>query len=175
MAGASLSILIVTGTISLELPARSVQAPFRTVPAPEVLSVSVADAHTTLPLCTKPWSPPVKVTVTGTVRFQPAAFGAGDTSGAEIVGGVLSILIVTDFVVVTPTLFVAEQVRVWPVVSAVSSVEPQPVVDAMPLIASATIHSTVTSLRYQPSPPATPVIFGVTVGALPHAFVNTAT
>src|SRR5580765_5077795 len=85
-------------------------------------------------------------------------------------GAVLSILIVTDADATPPTPLVAVHVNVCPVVSAVSVVGLQPVLFAIPLNGSCTVHETLTSLRYHPPPPAAPVTFDVIDGTVPHSF-----
>ena len=83
-----------------------------------------------------------------------------------VIGPVLSILIVTEAEPERPELFVAEQVRVVPVVSEVKLDVLQPVEDAMPDSPSVTVQLTVTSLVYQPFDPAVPEMEGVITGAV---------
>src|SRR5215467_10086057 len=83
-----------------------------------------------------------------------------------ISGGVLSILTVTEVDVDRPAPFVAEQVSVTPVVSAVSVVDVQPDEDAIPDSGSVTFQVTPTLLLYQPLLPNVPVICGVIMGGV---------
>lgn len=76
----------------------------------------------------------------------------------DIRGGVLSILIVTDAELDRPALLIAEQVRVTPEVSAVRTVVPHPVEEAMPDSGSVKLQFTVTLLRYHPLLPGVPEI-----------------
>jgi hypothetical protein len=86
--------------------------------------------------------------------------------GRLSVGAVLSILIVTEFEVESPALFVAEQVRVVPVVSEVRVEGVQPVEVLIPDSLSVTVQLTVTLLIYQPLVPAVPEMDGVITGAV---------
>ena len=83
-----------------------------------------------------------------------------------IPGFVLSILIVTEAEFESPALFVAEQVRVRPIVSEVRMDVVQPVELLMPDSASVTVQLTVTSLLYQPFDPAVPEMDGVIKGTV---------
>ena len=65
-----------------------------------------------------------------------------------------------------PAPFVAEQVSVTPVVSAVSVVPEQPFEDATPDSGSAADQTTETLLRYQPFGPIVPDIVGVITGGV---------
>ena len=79
-----------------------------------------------------------------------------------MLGGVLSIFIVTGAELVSPAPFVAEQVSVTPAVSAVSVVvELQPEDDAIPDSESLTFQVTVTLLSYQPLLPSVPEMCGM--------------
>ena len=98
--------------------------------------------------------------------FQPLTFGAGVLLTNVIPGIVLSILIVTEAELESPTLFVAEQVRVTPVVSEVRVDVVQPVEVLMPDSASVAVQLTVTSLLYQPFDPAVPEMDGVITGTV---------
>ena len=81
-------------------------------------------------------------------------------------GGVWSILMVTGTDAVSPTPFVAEQVRVTPAVSVVNVVEVHPEDDAIPDSGSVTFQETVTVLRYHPLFPKVPAIAGVMTGGV---------
>ena len=98
--------------------------------------------------------------------FQPLTFGAGVLLTNVIPGFVLSILIVTETELESPTLFVAEQVRVLPVVPEVKLDGVQPVEVLMPDSPSVTVQLTVTLLVYQPFDPAAPEMDGVITGAV---------
>ena len=80
-------------------------------------------------------------------------------------GPVLSSLIVTEFELVPPAL-VAVQVRVVPVVSAVSVVALHPEEEVMADSGSLTVQLTFTLLVYQPLLPAVPVTLGVMTGGV---------
>jgi hypothetical protein len=85
--------------------------------------------------------------------------------GRESCGAVLSILIVTEAELVNPALFVAEQVKVVPVVSAVRFEGEQPFEERIPDSLSVTDQVTFTLLLYQPFEPAVPV-FGMMPGGV---------
>ena len=86
--------------------------------------------------------------------------------GRERTGAVLSTLIVTETESESPTLFVAEQVKVEPSVFEVIFEAVQPDEDEIPDSASSTVQLTVTSLMYQPPEPAVPLMFGVMTGTV---------
>src|SRR5690349_6564153 len=83
-----------------------------------------------------------------------------------MVGGILSILIVTGTDAVRPTPFVAEQVKVTPAVSAVRVLAPQPVEEATPDSGSPTSHVTVTLPVYQSLLPNGPATCGTITGGV---------
>lgn len=87
-------------------------------------------------------------------------------TGSVKVGAVLSSLTVTETELDRPTLFVAEQVNVMPVVSVLKLEVVQPVEEAIPDSGSLTVQLTVTSPLYQPFDPATPLMLGVMTGAV---------
>jgi hypothetical protein len=142
---------------SLTLPAWSVQVPDADCPSPSALSTS-SGLHDATPDVA---SDPLKRTVTDPA-FQPAPFAIGE-GVAVAAGGVASRRIVTDSVVVPPSL-VAVQVNVWPAESDVIDTAPQPLLDVICDSGSDTAQLTDKSLVYQPSLPGTPLTDGVIVG-----------
>src|SRR6188474_545781 len=100
------------------------------------------------------------------LRYQPLFPAVPAMTVRVVTGPVLSILIVTETEPERPELFVAEQVRVVPVVSEVKLDVLQPVEDAMPDSPSVTVQLTVTLLVYQPLAPNVPEMDGVTTGAV---------
>jgi hypothetical protein len=110
----------------LTFPALSVQVPDAIWPAPSLLNV-IGEEQKAMP---ERLSVPLKETVTFEL-FQPLAFAEG-TALAFAVGGVWSILTVTDAELVSPAPFVAEHVKVVPAVSVVRVAAPHPVEEAIP-------------------------------------------
>jgi hypothetical protein len=96
------------------------------------------------------------------VITPPASTLDGEAVGASV-GGVASRVIVTERVLLPPRLL-AEHVKVTPLVSAVTEVALQPVLEVMSLSASVTVQLTPTSLVYHPLLPRVPVTFGVITG-----------
>src|SRR5262249_48662516 len=84
----------------------------------------------------------------------------------EMIGGVLSILIVTGTELDNPTPFVAEHVSVTPAVSAVSVEGLQPDEDAIPDSGAATVQLTFTMLVYHPLLRKVPEIIRTITGGL---------
>src|SRR5262245_10089308 len=80
------------------------------------------------------------------------------------VGGRMSLLIVALCEAVRPLPFVAEQVTVVPLVSALSVRPSQPAEDAMPDSGSLTSQLTLTAPVYQPARPAGPETFALITG-----------
>jgi hypothetical protein len=119
-------------------------------------------------------SVPVNVTVT-LVSFQPAAFGAGEAL-ANAMGGVMSILIVTDAVVDSPAPFVAVHVNTVPAVSVVSVVTAQLGLEsAMPDVGSLKFQATVVAELFQPAALGEGDTLGVTIGGVRSILTVTAT
>src|SRR5262245_58845882 len=90
-----------------------------------------------------------------------------------MIGGVLSILIVSGTELDNPTPFVAEHVSVTPAVSAMSVEVLQPYEDAIPDSESATLQLTFTVLLYNPLLPKVPEIIGTITGGLVSAAWST--
>jgi hypothetical protein len=111
--------------------------------------------------------PPVDLTTP--VAFTVASGTPGGSVPGEVVavvtGGVLSSFTVTETLVLRPAMFVAEQVKVVPAVSAVTVLLVQPVLDVMldPGEGSVTLQLTVTGdVLFQPAA----LGAGVTVGTI---------
>ena len=83
-------------------PALSMALPVITCPAPDVFTLT-GEGQVLIP---DNASEHVKVTVTGTVLFQPFPFGRGETA-ALIIGTVLSIFKTTEALAVAPDASVA--------------------------------------------------------------------
>ena len=98
--------------------------------------------------------------------YHPLVPSAPAITARVAVGLVLSILTVTELEAESPALFIAEHVRVVPVVSVVRFEMLHPVEEAMPDSASVTDQLTVTLLIYQPLAPAVPVMEGVITGGV---------
>ncbi|HEY6391023.1 MAG TPA: hypothetical protein VIX89_07085 [Bryobacteraceae bacterium] len=109
---------------------------------PAVSAVSVTGSQPDVLSTPDIESAAVQLTVT-LVLFQPAPVGDGETVGVTM-GAVKSILTTTEAELVKPALFVAEQVSVTPLVSAVRVVAPQPVLLLIPDSGSVTLQLTVT-------------------------------
>src|SRR2546427_2477841 len=103
-------------------------------------------------LTPEPSAPSVEPRFTVTfVLFQPRLLAAG-VRLAVTIGGVLSILIVTDSEALNPAPFVAKQVSVVPPVSVSSVTASQPVDEAIPDSSSLTDQDTLTAVLCQPFP-----------------------
>jgi hypothetical protein len=109
-------------------------------------------------------STPANATVTGWV-YQPLCAGF-DVGSAVTEGPVVSTLTTTLACALKPAVFVAEQVRVCPVVSPATMVAVQPDEGAMPDSGSETAHVTVTAPVYQPFAPAGPDSSGAIDGGV---------
>src|SRR5919204_6965806 len=109
--------------------------------------------------------PSVAENETETARLSQPFASAARPGVALTAGGVLSSFKVLLTVVVPPSL-VAEQVSVVPVVSAVSVIASQPLVERITDSGSVTDQFTVTLLVYQPFEPSVPVMTGVTTGGV---------
>src|SRR5438876_1112432 len=153
--GLVLSIFTVTLATALTLPALSVHVPLTSVPAVSAVRLLPA-MQLSMPLCTVPASPLlVKLTATS-VLFQPAALAAGVRTAVGALGGVLSMLI--SFTVTgsaaLPALSTQLPVLVtdW-FVPSVLTVAPVTVLMSMPdcpVLLSAQVKLTVTSVLFQP-------------------------
>ena len=93
------------------------------------------------------------------VLFQPLALGGGERLAVPV-GGVWSILIVTEAEFDMPAPLVAEQVTLVGGVSAVNDILSQPDVEAIPVSGSLTFQLTVTGPMYQLALPTLPAIWG---------------
>jgi hypothetical protein len=104
--------------------------------------------------------------------YQPS--WSGSLLGVTVtVGGVASLLIVTDAELDRPALLIAEQGKVVPVVSDVIGAATHPVLVTGVEMSSVTVQLTETSLVYQPLLPAVPTTLGVTTGAVLSIFTVT--
>jgi hypothetical protein len=155
-------LIPLTVAVALTFPALSVHKPLAVWPGPSVLSVMGA-VQLAMP---ERLSAPVNVTVT-LVLFHPAPFGAGDAA-AVAVGGVMSILTVTDADRVSPAPFTALHVKVVPAVSVVRAAGSQPVLasELMPDVGSLTFQLTVTFVLFQPAAVGAGDTLGVTIGGV---------
>jgi hypothetical protein len=156
-AGGVSSMLIGVTVAVPTFPALSAQEPDADWFAPCVLTMTGAE-QLEIPDIE---SIPVKVTVTEEL-FQPYASGSGERVPLTM-GGVVSRLMVTLWVVVPPAL-VAEQVKVCPVVSVVTDAGPQPVWLVIGATASVTFQVTVTLPVCQPLVPSVPATLGEMFG-----------
>jgi len=140
--------------IETELPCVVVDCVKSTLDAPlgeipDVASVAVKPAY-----CVPRHQP----LVPGTVHESPAG-------RSETVGGVASLLMVTELEDVPPPL-VALQVRVVPVVSVEIVVGSHPLDEEMALSGSETVQLTLTFETYQPLLPIVPETWGVILGGV---------
>jgi len=138
-----------------------------TVPAVSAVKVTGSQPLDNSVLTPDTGSLRVQLTVTS-VLFQPAAFGAGLTTGVTT-GGVRSIFTTTDAELVRPAPSTAEHVNVVPAVSADKVAVPQPELEVMPDSGSVTLQLTVTGavVIHPPTPAA-----GLTVGTMTGGVVS---
>jgi hypothetical protein len=118
-------------------------------------------------------STPEKATLRGWV-YQPLCAGF-DVGSAATDGPVVSTLTTTLTCAPNPSVFVAEQLSVWPVVSPPTVVVAQPDEEAMPDSGSATAHITVTAPVYQPFAPSVPDNWGAIDGGVVSAAASCVT
>jgi hypothetical protein len=154
----------------VESPAPLVQAPLTTEDFVSGPPYATGAVHPEIP---ETGSTPENATVTGWV-YQPLCAGF-EVGSAVTEGPVVSTLTTTLACALKPSPFVAEQVRVCPVVSPVIVAAVQPDEVAMPDWGSETAHVTVTAPVYQPFAPTGPDSSGAINGGVVSAAASCVT